>query len=674
MPDLRHKFGFVLWITGVCTVVGCGKPSASRLPVEVERPPMAASETGEPDFAGGELKRFESTQALAEYITGLDVKRERQQNEGYSVELAEPAEESPAYDDAVAGEALAPSPPPMPSNAQPSKKSSEEDSITNNQEIGVDEGGIVKAHRGMLVVLRRGRLFTAKLQDGSMQALSALDVRPYSGHDAWYDEMLIHDDTIVVIGFSYEVGATEIGLFELGRRGELHHRETYFLRSNDYYSSRNYASRLIGDRLVFYTPVELYGRASNESVILPSVGRWKQNHADDWEEVIEASQIYRPIEDTYDPILHTVVSCDLSRGAMSCTAQGIVGPRSRSFYVSPQAVYVWSHEGAGAEQGDPDAPPGVVYRLPFDHGRVGALKAWGAPTDQFSFQEHAGHLNVLVRSESSGEGMWSAEHSSGDVALMRVPLEAFDYGVLRAKPAAYIDLPEPDGQSGEFHNRFVGDHVLYGMRSWNAHDESDGAVWVYSTEGRNTDAARLSLPHGVERLEALGRDALVVGSNDRGLHFTALDLSARPTLAGSYVARFADQAEQRSHGFFYKEHEPGSGVLGLPVRGRAPNHPSAYVQESSEVMFLAVDQLNFRSLGALVSDPRANRDDQCQVSCTDWYGNARPIFYRDRVFALMGYELVEGGIDQGRMHEMRRINLLDALENPRHDGPIWKGQ
>ena len=35
------------------------------------------------------------------------------------------------------------------------------------------------------------------------------------------------------------------------------------------------------------------------------------------------------------------------------------------------------------------------------------------------------------------------------------------------------------------------------------------------------------------------------------------------------------------------------------------------------------------------------KDDGCQASCVDWYGNARPIFLPERMLALMGYELVE---------------------------------
>jgi hypothetical protein len=54
-------------------------------------------------------------------------------------------------------------------------------------------------------------------------------------------------------------------------------------------------------------------------------------------------------------------------------------------------------------------------------------------------------------------------------------------------------------------------------------------------------------------------------------------------------------------------------------------------------------------------------DDKCHASCVDWYGNARPLFLRGRVFALLGYELVEGKLDQGRMVEVRRISYAPQL-------------
>ena len=68
-------------------------------------------------------------------------------------------------------------------------------------------------------------------------------------------------------------------------------------------------------------------------------------------------------------------------------------------------------------------------------------------------------------------------------------------------------------------------------------------------------------------------------------------------------------------------------------------------------------QLAFQPVGALAAhDVRVN--DACVVSCVDWYGNARPIFYRGRVFALLGYELVEGHLDGQGLREQARVHFL----------------
>ena len=108
-------------------------------------------------------------------------------------------------------------------------------------------------------ILRRGRLFTVSLAGGGMRAVDSINAFPpgVSGRGDWYDEMLVHGDRVIVVGFSYARGGTEINRFRLDAAGRLRFEDAYHLRSNDYYSSRNYASRLIGNRLVFYTPLDL---------------------------------------------------------------------------------------------------------------------------------------------------------------------------------------------------------------------------------------------------------------------------------------------------------------------------------------------------------------------------------------------------------------------------------
>jgi hypothetical protein len=60
--------------------------------------------------------------------------------------------------------------------------------------------------------------------------------------------------------------------------------------------------------------------------------------------------------------------------------------------------------------------------------------------------------------------------------------------------------------------------------------------------------------------------------------------------------------------------------------------------------------------GELGAQPDKARNDGCKASCVDWYGNARPLFLRGRLFALLGYELVEGAVRGGQISELRRIN------------------
>ena len=56
-------------------------------------------------------------------------------------------------------------------------------------------------------------------------------------------------------------------------------------------------------------------------------------------------------------------------------------------------------------------------------------------------------------------------------------------------------------------------------------------------------------------------------------------------------------------------------------------------------------------------------DDGCRASCVDWYGNSRPLFLKNRVFALMGYELVEGRLQADKIIEARRIDFAPRRSN-----------
>src|SRR5688572_3582183 len=215
------------------------------------------------------MKRFGSEREFQAVLTQWRVKAERERRVADKMVMAAPpapvaaSAESTSLDSvSVAGTAL-----------------QADDSITNVQTTGVDEGDIVKKHGDHLIVLRRGRLFTIRIGGDALRPISAVDAHAPDADPSgtWYDEMLVNDGTVVVIGYSYPRGGTEIGLFDLDASGGLRYRATYQLRSNDYYSARNYASRLIGNRLIFYTPLQLNPWRLDSSAFLPALRHWRHD-------------------------------------------------------------------------------------------------------------------------------------------------------------------------------------------------------------------------------------------------------------------------------------------------------------------------------------------------------------------------------------------------------------
>ena len=534
-----------------------------------------------------------------------------------------------------------------------------EESITNTQHSGVDEGDIVKLHGDHLVILRRGRLFTVAISDNVLKPVSAIDAfgPDIDPNDTWYDEMLVSRDTIVIIGYSYQRDGTEIGLFNIDTQGKLSYRSTYHLRSNDYYSSRNYASRLIDEKLIFYSPLYMYPGEDQLLDSLPAVRKWHKGATDkEFKRIVPAQRIYRPETsfDTEDGLaLHTVTVCDLSNGGFNCQATSVIGPEGNVFYVSPDSVYVW----ATSWNYDTDKSKSILFRMPLDGSGPSALRVSGGPVDQFSFlQSDDFYLNVLVRSEGKGDGMWAAEVAEGDVALLRVPLNTFSDGSLAAPASSYRRLPKPEGDT--FQNRFIGNYLLYGTGTgwFEASEKNKGSANLYVVEWAKRKSHTLKLPHGVDRIEQLGNDAVVVGADDTDLHFSAIRLGDHPEIVSRYTRRGASQGETRSHGFFYKPDDEDSGLLGLPIsRAGRPGYEHLF-ESSAAILFLRNDGLQFREIGELAAQADKAVDDKCRASCVDWYGNARPLFIRGRMFALLGYELVEGYVDDGRIRELNRMS------------------
>jgi len=321
------------------------------------------------------MKAFASEEALKDHFKKMAEKQERGRREANKAAGNSVAQSSPAPASSLADGVMASTD----SKAGEDKES--DDGITNNQTAGVDEGGIVKVHGDHLVILRRGRLFTVRVGSNALAPVSSVNAYApgVNPSNDWYDEMLVSKNTVVVIGYSYGRGGTEINLFDIDSRGGLGFRSSYHLKSNDYYSSRNYASRLIGDKLVFYTP-QYFGYYGDPMQQFPAVRRWHKGATDgEFKTVVSATRVYRTArnEDAQNAAsaLHTVTVCDLAAKDMTCEGTAILGAPGRVFYVSAKNVYVWTSEWN--YNGKQSASSSMVYSMPLDGSASKCLGAFG---------------------------------------------------------------------------------------------------------------------------------------------------------------------------------------------------------------------------------------------------------------------------------------------------------
>ncbi|KRD75905.1 beta-propeller domain-containing protein [Lysobacter sp. Root983] len=602
------------------------------------------------------LQSFEDEAAFQRALTNLQqAMKRRRQEAAKEYAMAPPPPPSPPPAPMSFAESSAVD---APAQASADAAAAAPESITNIQTLGVDEGDIVKNAGDYLIVLRRGRLFSIRVGGDGLQPVATIDAYApgSSPNGTWYDEMLVSGRDVIVIGYSYERGGTEIGLFALGDDGGLRHRDTYQLRSGDYYSQRNYASRLIGRQLIFYAPVPVY--LNEPESHLPALRHWRPGaQVADFKRILPASRIYDaldPTSDDYSVVLHTVSVCDLGRAELECRATAVLGDRSREFYVAQDAVYVWISSGTGKA----GVPSSSVFRMPLDGGAPSALRTSGSPIDQMSFLQRDGYLNVLVGSDYDGHAMWRDDAKTGELALLRVKLDEFGDASASTRAEHYRPLPALIAGYGAMQNRYVGDWLLVGAAPYQ-HDDRGAASTVLALRyASQRPVQALSLPHAVSRIEALGRDALLVGSSGNDLHFSGIRLGDNAAHAGRFVYPGVAEGDQRTHGFFYRPTADDAGIAGLPILRADERDYGAPGQAS--VVYLRNRALHLSRMGQLDARTSPAVDDGCQVSCVDWYGNARPIFVGERVFALLGYELVEGRVDADRIQERRRVDFGPA--------------
>ncbi len=617
---------------------------------------LSACATNAPrtDFA---LKRFSAEEPISEYVRKSEIwSKATYESWGYYSDCGDEEEDCLIEEVIVTGTKVQ-------SNV------AEFDSITNNQEQGVDEGDIVKRIGDHIVLLRRGRLFSFSLptHQTRLQAIDYIDVAPAGEDiDAWYDEILNYDQTIILIGYSYDVDAVLIRIFEMTNNGELTAGKSYFFSSDDYFDGENYATRLVDGNLVFYMPRDL-PNDDNKMVAGEIVNGEPANVGS----AFSHETVYQPLQQSSDPVLHTIANCPLDREEFACTATSFIGPWAQLFYISNDSVYLWLNSDGWAfdfflmsdsyirrvaaswrESYDDVDDLAVVYRVPVDGSAPGAVEAHGWPMNQFSFRERDDSLQVFVRDSAWGD--------AAQPGLLEVPLRQFSSQVTKVEDQNFRQFPTLEGYVNV--NRFIGDYLLYD----DVVDAEDGYQVTLIVQYLESIALpmRFPLDHLAERIEPVGDTAIAIGTDEStALGVTTIGLSNAPVMGQTAWLHRALQADERSHSFNFRR-DAFMDVVALPViyAPEEKRYDWYWPDEASDVhmtYFGLTPDLNLQLLGELVG--RGTEEDDCEVSCTDFYGDSRPFYISDRIYALLGYELIEGYLSGVTLHESARADALSLL-------------
>lgn len=520
------------------------------------------------------------------------------------------------------------------------------ESVTNVQEAGVDEGGIVKRSGDYLVVLRDKVLYTVRLRRDGMDTLELADALPVvmegDGARVWYDEILVSGSTVILLGFNYGArqDVSELVVFSLDDDGALQRRSRFWVETQDYFDPENYGARLVGDQLLISAQVPFEWHA------LPEELRWSRRDVDKprWHSLIDLAEVHVPAFPVRWPVLHALALCpveDLVHGMLDCQRFGVVGERDYELYVSPSAAYLTlSHPILDKRA---SVPLSSVFRVPLaDMQQPERAVVGGRVQSPLDFSERNGALLVASAAPAT-------QGAGSGYDITRIPMAEFGTAMAQelVLPDWHVELPYPRAQV-----RFGEDAVWFGPDGryrWGRGTERPQPMFVQALA--DAPPERFETNVWPQLLQPVPGGLLVFGSDGDEQGFV-LGFAGRQGHGARLLDRFipggVELSEMRTHAVNLAGQVDGSLLVGWPVRGREGSE--------SALMFAALASNTLADRGVLdfTDMPELARQSIA------WYGQSRVVFLGPRVIGLSGDALIEGRVQQQRVQPVRSA----VLERP----------
>lgn len=545
--------------------------------------------------------------------------------------------------------------------------------ITNNQESGVDEGDIVKVIGDYLVILRQGKLFSVRYGGDKLEpANSASVIKQGWEHEAWIDELLVYNRTIVVIGYAYdgviEEGTVELNILSLDEDGAFTHDNTFIIQAGDYFSSQNYASRVVDGQLIFNFPIpfdeiEFDNLDATGALQFARIGQLPENPQQPitWRSLLDSGDIYKPSEVVIYPTLHVYVKCNLESMLNQCVSTGVIASQysipsyvsARSIYFTTSSLkkpYIIEAEFDWSLRDDPDNFQHNLHKVNLETMNQSVVPINGEPFNQFSFYEKDETL-YLVTSKLY------FDNQKLDIFLDTIGEDDF-------QTPGYLPNPQLVGIYNDENwptTRFVDDWLTVSLSDFFWESEDSSAPFLKLHHINSHQSFEIGLEHSAQRVEPLNEKLLVMGySGETQFHGSVVGLENSPQLLATHHFEDIVESEYRSHAFNALSLPDGSDLFGFTTLGMEPQSHSNYYDDdqASDILFVEVHNNDtMQPAGIFKSKQKSEEvDDDCTISCVDWYGNTRPFFLEGKIYGLAGYELIKGEYFQGEIRETSRVD------------------
>lgn len=517
--------------------------------------------------------------------------------------------------------------------------------IQDLQRDGVGTPADVQRIGDHLVILRGGRLHVISIADGRLAEVASVEVAPDEAQGFRFDQMLVFRDQVLVFGDASDDEVREplvaVARYRLGRGGQLALRDISHLALG-----QAYPPRLVDGRLIFDSGSVDDGLGSPP--MLPSIRTWTAAAPDAPfvsflrpDDAFVRTRLRREQGEPFGWRM-AVTRCDLTTARLDCRATLLLNPSGTSQAdLSEEAAYFWASGGV-----DETA---VLFRVPLDGGQPQAVQVRGNPVSPLSIREQAGRLQAVVEAPTYEDPDWDPRFGEGRLAVLTLPFGRFGSGSGEALKRDYRLLSPFPGEGRRFVRR-IGDHLLYSSNNGDGGWDRGPASLIVA-DLRDGREQTFTFDGPITRLDAVGNDALIVSGRE-GATFTSLSLG-REAVAVDFTGPADDAVEAWT---LIQRPEGRGALLGVAV-ARDLDPDEAAEDYVADMLFLSADRGGLSNAGELAARRDLPRERGCDEWCEGRFANSRAIFIGDRIFALLGYELIEGRLEDGRVREVGRLDF-----------------